>query len=287
MPKTVLLIDAMFEAHKHFGTNMRTLSTKAGIPTGITYGFLRGLASYVKQFGESEIIVCWDGTPKRRIAIDPNYKAGRVKTESTFYDQIKTLQDALQLMGIMQLRAEDEEADDLLAAQAIEHSTYGHKVIIVTGDDDLLQMVSTTRATTGPVTVYNPRFKVMYDEVAVHKKYGVKPQDLCRLWAIQGDPSDNIQGFFGRSGESEKEVVRLVNSFGDLKTLIANSGHPPITNNREAILRNETLIELQVDISEVTPTVPHKDEASLRALFEKLEFASFTADMAKWLTLSK
>lgn len=280
--KTVYLVDAMYESHKCFAA-YRELSTKAGAGTGVVYGVLRGLASYRKTFGPGHIVVCWEGKPKRRIAADAAYKAGRAPQDSAFYAQVEWLKKALQAVGIEQLYAPEWEADDVLSSLAIEYATKGYKVVIVTGDDDLLQMVR-DEGDTGPVVVYNPKGKVTFNEAAVIEKYGAKPEDLIFQWAVEGDTSDNIPP--ATSDRSIRAAFREAHKSGnyDAKT---------VTADLEVLSRynkNIELLRLQVDVDSMTPVLmaATPNEEALKKMFLELEFNSFLKPEAfpKWMVFA-
>lgn len=265
--KTVYLIDGMFESHKCFAA-YRELATSSGVGTGVIFGVLRGLASYRKVFGPGEIIYCWEGQPKRRIKLDPEYKQGRVKSDSSLFTQVDKLREVLQIMGISQVASPDWEADDVLSSLATEKATMGYRVVIVTGDDDLLQMVR-DEGDTGPIVVYNPKLKLTYNEAAVKAKYGVKPEDLIYQWAIEGDASDNIPPT--TSDRTLRAQIReaLLKPDFSLPSLTAD----PLILSRYN--KNVELLRLQVDVDNIIPIVPAKDEAKMQAVFTELQFNSF------------
>lgn len=280
--KVVYLVDGMYESHKCFAA-YRELATKAGAGTGVTYGVLRGLASYRKTFGPGHIVMCWEGKPKRRIAADANYKADRAPQDSAFYAQVESLKKALQELGVEQLYAPEWEADDVLASLAIDYATKGYKVVIVTGDDDLLQMVR-DEGDTGPIVVYNPKGKATFNVAAVVAKYGAKPEDLIYQWAVEGDASDNIPP--ATSDRSLRAQLRDSHKAGnyDIKSVTID---PEVVGRFD---KNIELLRLQVDVDSITPILMANipNETGLKNLFQSLEFNSFLKPEAfpKWLSFA-
>ena len=109
------------------------------------------------------------------------------------------------------------EADDILGALSTQAARQNIETVILTGDADMMQLVSPL------VKVYYPRpggsfsDAILYDEAAVKQKYGVEPVLIADLKALKGDPSDNIPGV---AGVGEKTALKLVQQFGPVENML-------------------------------------------------------------------
>lgn len=291
-----ILIDSAYECHRAIN-KFGVFSNSRGQKTGVIFGYLRAINSYRKQFGGT-VIAVWEGRPKARYEIQSTYKSDRPGIGHDMLTQIGLLQQILRTMGILQVSHPDWEADDVLATLATRMKPT-EDVIIVTGDDDLLQVVSDSKPF---VKVYNPRYKQMYDEAAVVEKYGVGPKQLALLWAIEGDASDGIKGVPGLGDKFSLGVVRgtcVSQPLADLDRLVGNSpGGSGFTDGidldklgklRESmglVRQNYDLLTLRQDLHDMTFDEPRVDPKSLEVVFRDLELKSFLKDMQPWLSFS-
>ena len=93
------------------------------------------------------------------------------------------------------------EADDLIGSLAMIAQKRDFKVVIVSGDKDFAQLVSSS------VSLYDPMKGVCYDAVGVNQKWGVNPDQINDYLAIVGDSSDNIPGVFGIGPQRSEEIA--------------------------------------------------------------------------------
>ncbi len=99
--------------------------------------------------------------------------------------QIDLAFELCQAYGIPAIQIEGYEADDVLGTLAVQAVKQGLKVVIVTGDKDLLQLVSDS------VKVYDPMKDILYDADTVQSSKGIKPEQVIDWLGFQGDASDN------------------------------------------------------------------------------------------------
>jgi len=114
---------------------MPNLSTQDGTPTGGVYGFATLSLEVIKRLKPDYVAVAWD-KPKtnirKRLALYPEYKAGRKPAPADFYAQIPILHELLDSLGWPLYELDDYEADDIIATAALKHSTIFDKIIILT-----------------------------------------------------------------------------------------------------------------------------------------------------------
>jgi DNA polymerase-1 len=130
-------------------------------------------------------------TESWRRKVYPAYKAQRQETDPALRAQIPLMEACCREAGLAVLRAPNHEADDLLAAYALDAHHAGHKVTLATSDKDLLQLVRPG------ILVWDPRSDVWYTRQAVEEKFGVPPELVGDYLALAGDSADGIPGARG------------------------------------------------------------------------------------------
>jgi DNA polymerase-1 len=199
---------------------MPNLSTKDGTPTGGVFGFATMALEVIKRLKPDYVAVCWD-KPKTnirsRLAIYPEYKAGRKPAPPDFYEQIPVLHELLDAFGWPLYEMDDYEADDLMATLARQASEQGIQTMLVTSDMDALQAV-------GPLTkMYRLKKGLsdieLYSPAEFSTKYGVAVDQFLDLKSLKGDSSDNIPGV---PGIGEKTAVQLLQDYKTLDGIYEN-----------------------------------------------------------------
>jgi len=175
---------------------------------GVT-GFLRSVASAIRQHKPTRCIIVFDGKggSARRKSLYPNYKANRaVKTKFNRYEEFASLQDEqqsmkqqfgrmveyLQCLPITTMAIDQIEADDAIAYIANEIFTEPeNRVTIVSTDRDFLQLVNKR------ITVWSPIKKIMYTPAVMREEFGLDSKNYLIYRSLTGDKSDNIPGVNG------------------------------------------------------------------------------------------
>lgn len=194
---------------------MPNLSTKDGTPTGGVYGFAVLALEIVKRLKPNYVCVAWD-KPKTnirsRLALYPDYKAGRKEPPPDFHEQIPLLHDLLESLGWPLYEADDYEADDLMGAFAKQAGKKGIESYLVTSDLDILQLVNPH---THIFTIKKGLTNIeLFNEESFKQKYGVDAHQWIDVKALKGDSSDNIPGV---SGIGEKTALELIKEYGSLE----------------------------------------------------------------------
>jgi 5'-3' exonuclease len=268
------------------------------ILTGATFGFLqivKGIWEKYARGPESQLVVCWDGGYRHRLALYPEYKANRrnrdLSTLEPFQKDLpsqgKALRRLLKIAGWCQAQADGFEADDVLATLARRHQEKGERVLIFTMDQDLLQCVSDL------TQVASPKFgggsDTLWDTALVHEKWGVLPERIPEMKALAGDSGDNIPGCPGCGKGWAQKLLSSANSLTEVLNRAAlgvlSGTHqgkawrtPALT---KALVEHRSLILISwelartVDDVEIEFTKPPPDPARLKVAFERLRFHSF------------
>lgn len=227
------------------GTNLAWRSIHAIRPgskfnegvTGPLVLFYNTLSRYVKQERPDGLVVCWEGGKSQfRKRLLPQYKENRKPNNIPLKEPgFRLIREFLTLSHISQGVQEGYEADDLIAA-VVHHYKQTHKVVILSADKDLLQLLhpNVTQVRFGPSGTKPD----MWTEWDVLKEFGCMPKRLPLLMALMGDKSDNIPGI---EGIGPKKGLKILKDGGwDLE----NNAHKALEVNRETVLLSHRLIDL-------------------------------------------
>lgn len=273
----LLLIDGNGLAYRAFYA-LPPLKTSLGEPVSAVYGFATMLLKILEKERPDFLAASFDkGPPTIRKDAFPEYKAQREKMPEDLSGQFVLIEEFLDILGVPVFWEEGYEADDCLATLARRAEENGLEVLILSGDRDLLQMVSQN------IRVLIPRKGIgdlaTYDEAAVRERFGLSPEQLIDMKALAGDPSDNIPGV---PGIGEKTASKLIAEYGSLENLLARSEEVPgkagalLREHRESALLGRKLVTLEANLSlpirweDLKLTKP--DSQRLRELLGRLEF---------------
>ncbi len=189
------------------------LSTQDGLPTSVTYGFLKSLLDNCKILCPEGITIAFDTPePTFRHKADLNYKANRDVAPDIFFTDLAQLEQILEKqLSISICKVPGYEADDVLGTLANKASKEGWKVLILSGDRDLFQLVDDQKYIAvmymggGPYA--RNKGPLFINEEGVMKKLGVSPEKVVDFKALTGDSSDNIPGV---KGVGPKTAINLL-----------------------------------------------------------------------------
>lgn len=282
MAKRLVIIDGKSVFYRGYYA-MPGLSTADGTPTGGVYGFAALSLELIKQLEPDYVCVAWDkrGTNiRRRLAIYPDYKAGRKPAPPDFYAQIPILHELLAAFGWPLYEFDDYEADDIMATidkKAEQHG--GIETYLITSDLDALQILDQNTylyALKKGLTNIDK-----FDIPAFEERYGIRIGQFLDLKSLKGDSSDNIPGV---PGVGEKTAVKLLQQFETLDGVYENlwqikdSLRRKLETGKESAYMSRELAQLFTDapvkLDLAAMDVHDLDTAKLRELLEKLEFRS-------------
>ena len=195
------------------------LSTRDGVPTSVTYGFLKALLDNCKGLAPQGVVIAFDtAEPTFRHDADAAYKAHRDEAPEHFFQDLANLQRILQAgLDIPLCMAPGYEADDVLGTLANRAVAQGWRVRILSGDRDLFQLVDDDRDIAvlymggGPYAKNSGPVEIRREQVV--DRLGVIPEEVVDLKALTGDSSDNIPGV---KGVGPKTAIGLLQAHGDL-----------------------------------------------------------------------
>ncbi len=272
-----LLVDGSATMYRAFYA-IRTLSTRAGLPTNALYGFIRMLSQMREVWAPTHWMVIFDGgSPPRRLEALPEYKAQRAPMPDALRSQIPLIERYLDCARVDSLRVNKEEADDVMATLATRASREGGEVLLATSDKDMYQLVD---AQVHVVTVAGKPERM--DPEAVRAKTGVLPEHIIPWLALIGDTADNIPGV---PGVGPKTAAALLGEYGSVDALMAkveSVARPKLREalqgHTETVTRNLELVRLETDLdlpfSWSDAVVRNGDHAALLSFFEEMEFGT-------------
>jgi DNA polymerase-1 len=191
------------------------LNTKAGVPSGAVYGFTQMLIKLEVDHRPSHLAVIFDaGHHSFRHDVFPAYKANRVEPPDDLKPQFGTVRRVVDAFGIPRMEAVDYEADDLIATLARRAREAGMRVVIVSSDKDLMQLVG---AECVLIDTMKPK-DFVFGPAEVKEKFGVEPAQLGDVLALMGDHVDNVPGI---PGVGPKTAAALISHFGSLEAMLA------------------------------------------------------------------
>ena len=174
-----------------------------GTPTGALTIFAQSLASIVRSVRPQRMLIAWDGGTEAlnwRRALCPGYKRNRAvgyRTDPWWRDlrEFGAVREFCNAAQIAQWCFSEFEADDMLgAASRLARQVLPEAKMIVASDDkDVLQL-----AEDGRVWVRGlGRDGVLTDAETVELLFGVRPEHMTMMRALEGDRSDGIPGMPG------------------------------------------------------------------------------------------
>jgi DNA polymerase-1 len=211
---TILLIDGHAVAFRMFyALPLEAFTTREGEPTNATFGFTRLLMDYILADDPPDYIaVSFDVGRTFRDDIFPEYKGTREKAPEELHIQVRRIREMVRAFNIPILEKDGYEADDVLGTVARQAAERGAQARILTGDRDLLQLV-----TDDIHVLYTGRRQTEeFDPPAVEAKMGIRPDQIVDYKALVGDSSDNIPGV---RGVGDKTAVKLLNEYGTLEAI--------------------------------------------------------------------
>ena len=250
-----------------------------GFNTSAVLGFVNTLEEILTKEQPTHIGVAFD--PKGgtfRHELYKEYKAQREETPEVIRESVPIIKQILEAYRIPILEVPGFEADDVIGTLAHKADEKGITTYMMTPDKDYCQLV------TEKALIYRPKYGNNGYEVMgpaqVLEKYGLQSTaQVIDMLGLMGDSSDNIPGC---PGIGEKTAVKLINEFGGIDGLLANTDKlkgalkEKVENNVDQINFSRLLatirtdVPIELDMEQLKYVEP--DGQKLTGLFEDLEF---------------
>ena len=257
---------------------VRNLSTSAGEATNAIHGFSQMLEKTLREERPTHLAIVFDsGEASFRSEIYPDYKAHRDPPPEDLTEQVPKIHELVECFRIKTFVPVGYEADDVIATLTRQALEEGFDVRIISGDKDLMQLVSDR------VELYEPMRDKRYGpaEVEQYDKLLVPPAKVRDALALAGDSSDNIPGV---KGVGPKKAAKLLAEHGDLEAVLAAAkagkvkgkmGQTLAESEEEARL-SQRLVTLadEVDLGCPTEALRYSgpDKDAIRDLYKRYEF---------------
>ncbi len=275
-----LIVDGSSLVFRAFYALPLLKSTK-GTYTNAVYGFLNMFLKLVEEEKPKYAAVLFDRkAPTFRHEVYNEYKGTRKPTPSELAVQFPVLMEILENLGIVCMAMDGYEADDLAGTLSRIGEEAGLDVLLVSGDRDYLQLAG--KRTIVRLTKKGISQTSDYNEAAIFKEYGIKPEQLIDLKGLMGDVSDNIPGV---KGIGEKTGLKLIGEYGTLENLYGNLENISGKKLKENLSDGMQLAFLSRKLATITRYVPidenieayrprEKNLPFLKRKFDELEFRS-------------
>lgn len=190
------------------------LSTQSGFPTNALYGFVRMILKTLAEARSEHVVIVFDaGRTTFRNELYPAYKANRSECPPELSQQMPYFRDLARALGLPVLELPGYEADDIIATITKRLTAEHTPVVIVSGDKDLMQLVS------AHVQIWDTMKDKHIGISGVHEKFGVHPEQVTEILALTGDSSDNVPGV---DGVGPKTATQLIQKFGSVEGIISH-----------------------------------------------------------------
>lgn len=290
MPKMLYLLDGHAIAYRNYfaltsGGTMR-FATTDGEPTAGVFGFASTLLKILEIDQPDYLAIAFDKGRTFRDDLFEEYKATREKMPDDLRQQIMRIQEMIDLLKIPRLELDNYEADDIIGSLAVWAEKEGLGVKIITGDRDLLQLV-TERIIVNLPEGRGGKDKDYFPEDVV-ERMGVKPDQIVDLKALMGDSSDNIPGV---RGVGPKTATKLLESYGTLDGVYEHVGEikgkvgQTIAEQKDMAYLSQTLAQivtdlpLKLDLKQAA--CENFEPSAAEELFRTLEFRTLIRKLQK------
>ena len=283
MPRpTLVLIDGHALAYRMFyALPVQGFHTREGEPTNAVYGFARALLDLLDEKPDY-IAVVFDQGLSGRAEKYAEYKGTREKMPDDLRIQLDRIRQLVEAFNIPIIELDGYEADDVIGTIARQAEAQGVDVRIITGDRDLLQLISEHTRVQLPSRKRGQNGPEVWDLARFRQKYaGLEPAQLVEIKGLMGDSSDNIPGV---RGVGEKTALKLIGAYGSVQGVydhlpeIKGALHKKLDADRENAFLSRELSAIQRDVPvhiDLSACVAQDyDPQKVAALFRELEFRS-------------
>ena len=208
------------------------------------------------------------------------YKANRAPTPDALKSQFKIIRELIEAMGLYKESSVGFEADDVIGSIASEAVKKGFRVVVVSADKDLCQLVKD-----GEIAVYDPSKKKYLDEKGVIEKFGIEAQQIVDYLSIIGDNSDNV---IGVNGIGPKGAVKLLHEYNHIEDILNNidkldnATKTKINNSKDWLMLAQQLITLKHDaikINDIDEYRTHINHQKLASFMDKYGFRNLDKEI--------
>jgi DNA polymerase-1 len=268
-------LDGHWQIFRAYYAAFRDLTSPAGEPTKATYVFTTMLLKLIADCRPDYLAVALD-SPRadlERTQAYPEYKAQRAEAPEDLPVQVERIVQIVKAMGVPILQKSGAEADDIMATLARRLAGCDVRLVLVSRDKDLDQLIRPD------VELYDPVKDERIDPDRLVELKGYRPEQAVEIQTLTGDSTDNVPGI---PGVGPKTAVKLIGKYGSAEAVVAhadeltpklrrnvldNAGTIPLTRQL-VTLRDDVEVDLDLDALAFRGV----DAGSVRPIFEELGF---------------
>jgi len=269
----ILLDGSAFLFRAYFSTLSQNLTNDDGFPTGAMFGVINAIKHLQRKYPNAKMIAIFDAKGKNhRHDLYPEYKAHRKPADEELVMQIEPLYEIIRAMGFHFMCVPGVEADDVIATLSRCADENKLKTVIVSGDKDLMQLVSDN------ITQLNMKGD-LYDQAGVVEKMGVRPDQILDLLALTGDSADNIPGV---PSVGPKTAIKWLDQFENIEGIKTNAHQingkvgEKLRDSFDLLDLSYQLVQLKFNVElpcDILTDEPGADNAKLASLFQQYGFS--------------
>ena len=236
----------------------------------------------VEQMRPTHLFVAWDVSRDTfRRDLYPQYKGTRGELPDELHPQFETMKEVLAALGVPQHFDERYEADDIIGTLAKQAADEDHRVLVLTGDRDALQLVDeriTVAIMKKGITEMN-----LYTPESLMEEWGLSASQIIDLKGLMGDTSDNIPGV---PGIGEKTAKKLLLEYGTVENLLENR-HLLKGKMKEKIEEHQEIALLSKKLATIVLNVPLEhgvDECRLSFQMETAKEMLAELDLTRFMS---
>lgn len=249
----ILLVDGMALLFRgFFATSFKGnyMINKNGIPTNGVFGLLKYLKNAIDTFSPTHVICCWDmGSKTFRNDIFSDYKSNRDAPPEELIPQFDLSKQVMELLDIPNVGIEGYEADDCIGTLAKSYNSH-HEVIILTGDQDILQLVDKNISVA--IMKKGQGNYAVYTEDTFQEMTDLNPEQIVEMKGLMGDASDNYPGV---KGIGEKTAKKLLLQYGSIDNILLEIDSLP-TGIAKKIEQDLKMLHLSKELAEINCNAP-------------------------------
>jgi DNA polymerase I len=281
-PKSLYLIDGSSYIFRAYFGIRQFLSTSKGFPTNALYGFINMLQKVVRDEKPDYLAVAFDSKEKTfRHEMYSDYKANREAPPEDLAKQFPYFEPLVQAFNIHSVRVPGYEADDIMGTLAKKGGEMGLQVVIVSGDKDMMQLVSTD------IRMLDTMKNKWFGIEDVEEKFGVTPDRVIDVMGLMGDSSDHIPGVKGVGPKTASELIRKFGTINELYERIDEVDKKKLKEkliqDKEMALLSRQLVtidtSMELDFELEAFELKPSNDAELRKLFSEFEFSSMLGEL--------
>ena len=271
--KTLLLVDSHAIIHRAFHA-LPLLKSQSGLYTNAVYGFFGMLDKAIIDFQPSHLVTCFD-TPKPtfRKKLFEDYQAKRPPLQDELRPQIPLIKELLNDAGIARFEKPGFEADDVIGTLAERFKHEDIRILILTGDRDILQLVDNNVMVVTPQTGMSTI--KLYTPEEVVKKFDISALQIPDYKALAGDASDNYNT---ARGIGPKTAAKLLHQFHTIENMYDHIDEVENEKIRNILVEYKDKVILFKQIATIVRDV------DIECNLEQAEFKGFHENMKEKLT---